>query len=203
MRLQPRELQYPKSLGDRKAKSLVAAVDFMDPSGKVFASAVLPLAVAPGSQPKNQAALAHASTGWVPLPAIPDSVVAKLNAGGIISEHGPVTVRMTVTETRDHNKLLALLGESIGSKSAELSQAVHSRVFQADPTGAENAAAVASQGSYEVKRLKFEKAKQDYLDAPSAALRIAAEEARWAALEAAAKAGVLLDANDVLRTKIT
>lgn len=81
MRLQPRELQYPKSLGDRKAKSLVAAVDFMDPSGKVFASAVLPLAVAPGSQPKDQAALAHASTGWVPLPAIPDSVVAKLNAG--------------------------------------------------------------------------------------------------------------------------
>ena len=203
MRIQPRLLRYPKSLGDRQAKSMLAAVDFMDPSGKVFASAILPLGIAPGGTEQKQEALAYASTGWVPLPTIPDAVVAKLNAGGSFAAHGPVTIRMTVTETRDYNKLLALLGESIGGKSADLSQAVHARLFETDPTAAENAAVVSARGSYEVKRLRFEKAKQDYDEAPSAALRIAAEEARWSALEAAAKAGVLLDGDDILRKAVT
>lgn len=126
-----------------------------------------------------------------------------------LKRHGPVSVRVTIAETRDINEFLAAIGEAIGGKSKELAQLANNSLFPVQPSDQERATKSTAIGAYWAKRYEFEELARvnDLLKSDASAsqearskARIAAVTAQYAALAAAVPAGVVIDGADMLRT---
>jgi hypothetical protein len=123
--------------------------------------------------------------------------------------HGPVTIKVTLVETRDINEFLAAVGEAMGGKKAELAKLGTDALFPTPTTDAEKVTKTNAIGTYWKKRYEFDElarvnaaVQADPASSPEARskARVAAVSAQYEALSAAISAGIVIPANDYLRT---
>ena len=142
----PTDLTYSNPLGhDRNVVSMNATVDIKTPDGKNVATAVLPLNAIPG-QSYTSATLNTAMSGWMTLPATSSdakSVITSLQQlkstgtsppekiGALqrrLRSNTPVTVEVTITETRSYDAFMAAVGQFLSDNSADVGKELGTQV---------------------------------------------------------------------------
>lgn len=115
----------------------------------------------------------------------------------------PVTVHVTLTETRTYNEFLAAVGTALKSQKGAITTATTDALFPTPKTPEQTSAQITKVGTYWAARYDFEQKVQAYQTAPEAgkpAAKAAVIAAKYTALAAAAAASIAIPADDELNS---
>lgn len=225
--IEPVYLFYPKRFSTgRDVLELSIGLEFLGADAQAFASAVIPLKRSPSQSEVEAPNLAGLTTGWLPLKAPSEQLenarqlyVQALNAKDQTSQgiresllpmlvnHEPVTIKLTLTETKDVSTFLAKVGGFLSEQKEVIANAVTPELLpksDADRAAA-SAAKITSASKYALARIDFDEkvAAFNEVNADANATRTAKNEAKSAAVQAkyalqgaAIEAGIVLAATD-------
>jgi hypothetical protein len=118
-----------------------------------------------------------------------------------IKVNTPVSVHVTLTETRTYNEFLAAVGNALKSQKGAITTAATDVLFPKSKTPEETSTQITKVGTYWAARYTFEQKVQAYQIASEAdkpAAKAAVIAAKYAALAAAAAASIAIPASDEL-----